>query len=170
MLVIEFLHFVFAQGQVLTHFLPNHTLRDDLVAQVLLEVFIRSSLRLRRLLQILHGFEIHLLAHFVEALDEFGVAGDAKIFAFLQQELLVNQIAQNVALLLGENALGVSRVLLLHILLDLIAAANVFRARDDLIVYAGDNLFDHSIGRPKRGEQQRVSSSQQQGKSGLLLH
>ena len=167
-LIVKLLHVVFVHGQVRTHFLPNDALRDDLVAQVLLEVLIRSSLRLCRLLQLFHGFELHLLAHFVEALDEFSVARDAEVFAFLQQELLVNQIAQHVALLLGKSAVGVRRVLLLNLLLELIAAADVFRARDNFVVHPGDDLFDHGIGRRKRWEQQRVANSQQQGKSGLL--
>ena len=55
MLIVKLLHVVFIHGQVRTHFLPNHALRDDLVAQVLLEVFIRSSLRLSRLLQFFHA-------------------------------------------------------------------------------------------------------------------
>ena len=86
----------------------------------------------------------------------------------MQQELLVNQIAQNVALLLGKSAVGVGGVLLLNFLLELIAAADVFRARDNFVVYPGDDLFDHGIGRRKRWKQQRVANSQQQGKSGLL--
>src|ERR1022692_2102892 len=98
---------------------------------------------------------------------DLGVPGDAEVFAFLQQELLVDQIAQHVALLFGENAVGVGRVLLLNFLLELIAAADVFRVRNDFVVYPGDNLFDHGIGRRKRGEQQRVANNQQQGKSGL---
>src|SRR5208282_3259353 len=167
-LLIELLHVVLVHGQFRAHFLPNHALRDDLVAHGLLEVLIRSSLRLRRFLQVFHGFEVHLLAHFIEALDEFGIAGDAEVFAFLQQELLVNQIAQNVALLLGENAVGVGSVLLLNFLLELIAAADVFRARNDFVVYPGDNLFDHAIGRRKRWEQQRAANNQQLGKSGFF--
>src|SRR5712692_4187474 len=167
-LVIELLHVVLVHGQVRTHFLPNHALRDDLVAQVLLEVFIRSSLCLRRLFQFFHGREVHLLTHFIEALNKLCVAGDAKVFAFLQKELLVNQIAQNVALFLGESAVGVGGILLLDFLLQLIAAADVFRAGDDLVVHPGDNLFHHGVSQRKRWEQQRVPNSQQQGKSGFL--
>ncbi len=113
MLVVELSDVILVHGQFRTDFLPDYTLGDDLVAQVLLEVFVRSALRLRCLLQFFHASKVHLLAHFVQLLDQFRVAGDAEVFPFLQQELLVNQIAENIALFLGKSAVGGGRILLL---------------------------------------------------------
>jgi hypothetical protein len=168
MLLVELFLVLFIQSEMLADFLRNDFLSDDLVAQVLLEFFVGSALGFRRFFQFLHAAEVHLLAHFVEALDEFGVAGDAEVFALLQQKLLVDQVAQDVALLVCEIAIGVRGILLRDFLLQLIAAANVFRAGDDLVIYPGDNLFDHGVGWRQNGQQQRGSNRQQQGKSDLL--
>ena len=77
---------------------------------------------------------------------------------------MIDQIAQNVALLFGKNAVRIGGILLLDFLLELVALADVFRARDDLVVDPADDLFDHGIGGQKSGKQQRTQR-QQQGKS-----
>jgi len=146
-----------------THFLPDHPLRHDLVTQILLELFIGCALRFGRFLQFFHGLELHFLAHFVEALDEFGVTCNAQVLTFLQQKLLINQIAENILLLIGKVAVGVGGILLLHFLFKLVTAPDVFRAGDDFIVYPGDDLFDHGVGRRKRWKEQCVSNCQSQG-------
>src|SRR5882672_4321857 len=98
-LLVKFLDLVFIQSHVRTYFLPNDSLRNDLVARLLFELFVGNALRFGGFFQFFHRGEIHLLAHLVEALDEFGVAGDAQVLPLLQQQLLVNQVAQDVALL-----------------------------------------------------------------------
>src|SRR5208282_976907 len=145
-LFVELLLVLFVDGQLLSDLLANHALGDDLVAQVLLEVLIGSALCFGRFFQIFHSLKVHLLAHFIEALDQFGVAGDAQVFGFLQQKLLVNEVAQNIFLSFGKQAIGVGGVLLLNFLLELIAAADVFRAGHDFVVHPGDDLFNHGIG------------------------
>ena len=90
MLVVELLLFFLGNGQVRAYFFANHLLRNDLVAQVLLEVLVGEALGRGRFLQIFHGFKFHFLAHLVEPLDEFGVAGDAEVLALFEQKLLIN--------------------------------------------------------------------------------
>src|SRR2546425_11941365 len=76
---------------------------------------------------------------------EFGVAGDAQILALLDQKLLIDQVAQHVFILFSDNLVGVSRILLLRFLAQLLLAALELRARDDLVVDAGDDLLDDRI-------------------------
>ena len=81
------------------------------------------------LFQVFHGVQIHFLAHFVEPLDHFGVGGDAQVFAFFEQQLLVDQVAQNVLVLLGDDLVGIGRVLLLRFLFQLVlCCAGIRRA------------------------------------------
>ena len=114
------------------------------------------------LFQILHGIELHVLAHLVELLDQIGIAGDAQIFAFFEKQLLVDQIAQHVFFPLGVDLVGVVRILLLHFVLKLILAARKLRAGNDLIVHAGDDFFDDLSRREARAD--RCSSNERRGK------
>ena len=103
---------------------------------------------------------MHVLAHFVEPLDHFGVGGDAQVLAFFEQQLLVDQVAQNVFVPLGDDLVGIRRVLLLRFLFQLFFAAQVFGARNNLIINAGYNLLDHRVGGQKR--RQGGNTNQQQ--------
>src|SRR5207244_8630388 len=76
---------------------------------------------------------------------EFGVAGDAQILAFIVQKLLIDQVSQHVFILFSDNLVGVSMILLLRFLAQLLLAALELRARDDLVVDAGDNLLDDRV-------------------------
>src|SRR5258708_22375609 len=60
---------------------------------------------------------------------------------------VVDQIAQHVLLTVGEEFVGVVGILLLDLIAELILAANVFRAGDDLVVDAHDDFFDDLSGR-----------------------
>jgi hypothetical protein len=93
--------------------------------------------------EIFEGVELHVLAHLVELLNQFGVAGDAEVFAFVEQELLVDQIAENVFLALGVDGVGIFGVLLFDFVPKLVFTAVVLGLRNDLIVDAGDNLFHY---------------------------
>src|SRR5205807_10570523 len=53
---------------------------------------------LGRFLQLVHGLELHLFAHFIKALDQFGVGADAELFAFLKQQLAIGQASQYIFL------------------------------------------------------------------------
>ncbi len=141
-LVVELLDFFFADGEVAADFLADHLLGDDLVALVLLEVFPGDALFDRFFFQVLHGVELHVLAHLVEVFDQLGVAGNAKVFAFVEQELLVDEIAENVFFTLGVELVGILGILLFHFVPKLIFAALKLRLGDDLVVDTGDDLFD----------------------------
>ena len=125
----------FADGKMAADFLANHFLSDDLVALVLLEVFPGDALLDGFLLKILQGIELHILAHLVEVFDQLGVAGDAEVFAFVEEELLVDEIAENVLFTLGVELVGIFGILLLHLVPKLGLAALELRLGDDLIVH-----------------------------------
>jgi hypothetical protein len=105
-----------------SNFLANYFLGDDLVPLVLFEVFPRDPLLSRFLLEILHGAELHFLAHLVEFLDEVGIAGDAKVFPFIEKKLLVDEIAEDVLFTSGVGFVRIRGILLLDLLLELILA------------------------------------------------
>ncbi len=90
MLVVELLLFFLGYGEVLAYFFANHLLGNHLVAQVLLEVLVGEALGRGRFFEIFHAFQFHFLAHLVEPLDEFGVAGEAEVLALFEQKLLIN--------------------------------------------------------------------------------
>ena len=147
MVVVELLDFIFANSEFAADLLTDHLLGDDLVAHVLLEVFPGDALFGGFFLQIFHGLELHVLAHLVHALDEFGVAGNAEVFSLVQQKLLINEIAEDVLFTAGVGLVGIGGILLLDLFLELILAPFELRTRDDLIVDAGDDLFDDLPGR-----------------------
>src|SRR5581483_8159010 len=97
-LLVKLLLFLLRRGEVRTHFSANDFLGDDLVAQVLFEILVRDALRLCSLFQVFHGVEVHLLAHFVQPLDKFGIGGDSQVLALFQQQLLVDQVAKHISL------------------------------------------------------------------------
>jgi hypothetical protein len=68
----------------------------------------------------------------------------------------------------GESLVGVGSVLSLNFLFELIAAAKVFRSRDDFVVDAANNLFDDCVGGQNGWDDQRAANYQQQGKSSFL--
>ena len=125
------------------HFLADHALRDDAVLHVLFELFERDALRLGGLLQVFHGLGVHLLAQLVEPLDHLGVGVDAKLLALLQQQLLVDQVAQQVLLAVFLLGGGGVRFLLVHVGEQLLAGALQVGAGNDVVVDAGDDFFDY---------------------------
>jgi hypothetical protein len=97
---------------------------------------------------------VHLLAHLIQPLDHLCVGGDAEILALLHQQVLIDEIAQHVLLVLGETRVGLGAKLLLQLVQQLVTAALEFRAGDDVVVNAGDDLFDHRIGSQRYRQQQ----------------
>jgi len=85
-----------------------------LVLHVLFEVFEGDALPLGSLFQGFHVRQVHLLAHVVEALDDFGVGRDAEVLPLIDQELLVDKVAQYVFLALDELQVGGGGILLLQ--------------------------------------------------------
>ena len=111
-LVVELLHLLLGDVRSGADFLAHYLLRDDLVPHVLLEILKGNALRLGCLFQLFHRFQLHLLAHFVESLDQFGVGRDPKVLAFFEQQLLIDQVAQNV-FSFGKDLVAMAGVLLL---------------------------------------------------------
>ncbi len=90
MLVVELLYFFLRHAEVGADFFADHLLGDDLIPHVLLEVLIGDALCRCGLLERFHGLQLHVLAHLVQALDEVGIAGDAEVFTFIEQKLLID--------------------------------------------------------------------------------
>src|ERR1035437_6094061 len=162
--VVKLLLLLFADSEVAPDLLANHLLGDDLVAHVLLEVFPGDALLGRLLLEVLKGLKLHVFAHLVQALDEIGVAGNAEVFPFVEQKLLVDKIAEDVFFTIGVGFVGIFGVLLLDLVLELILAAFKLRTGDDLVVDAGNDLFDDLSGLCDRKCGQTGQSNKNQGK------
>ena len=109
--VVERLDFIFALTErVAADFLAqsNLPLSDDLIFLALrLRNLLGDALLNRFLLEILHGIELHLFAHLVEVFDELGIASDPEVFAFVEQELLVDEIAEDILLTIGVGFVGI---------------------------------------------------------------
>src|SRR5271167_2043280 len=82
-----------------------------------------------------------LLAHLVEAFDGLRLAGDIEILALGKQQLLIDQVAEQVALLLIELLLG--PLLLLRLVFEILLGTLEVRPADDLVVHARNNILDH---------------------------
>ncbi len=96
MIVVKFLDLITSHLDVAAHLRTDYLLLQDSVLGVGLEVFPTDALRLGNLLQLLHGVDLHLLAKIVQALDQVGVGRDAQVGSLLDQQLLINQVAQGV--------------------------------------------------------------------------
>ena len=96
--------------------------------------------------QVVHTLQLHVFAHFIEFLDQFSIGRDSQVFAFLEQQLLIDQIAENVLLTFSIRLVGVGGILLLRLLLQLFLAALIFSTGDDLIIHPRNDLLDHSVG------------------------
>ena len=112
----------------------------------MLEVFEVGALLLRRLLQLFHGVELHVLTDLVQPLHYLCVTGDAKLFCFLDQQLLIDQVTQQVLLAFGHLRVGRRNSFLLRLVQQLLAVARQLGARDDVVVHAGNDLFHHAVG------------------------
>ncbi len=126
MVGVELLDFGLGDLDPRTDLVANHLLGNDLVAHVLLEIFPIHALLLSGLLQVFNRFQVHLLAHFIQALDHVGISGDPQVFPFLHQKGLINQVAQHVFLLGGKHLLGLRPILVFEFILDLGMAALEF--------------------------------------------
>src|SRR5262249_20593812 len=143
----------------------SHLLADDLgghnfSADLLFEVFVRDSLLLRGLLQVFHGRQAELLPQLVQPLDGFCLAGDSQVFAFFDQKLAINQVAQQVFLALRPLCLPVRGETLFQLLLVLLFASLEVTASDDRAVYPGNDFVHDVIGTKAGGEQQEGNGEQ----------
>ena len=105
-----------------------------------------------------------LLADFVEPLHQLRIAGNAEIFAPGEPELLIDEIAEQILVGGGDLLHGGSSVLA-SLLVNLSHGAVVVRAGNDLIVYAGNDVFDRratigALGRDVLGMRQHGTSEQ----------
>src|SRR6202007_637686 len=86
-----------------------------------------------------HGGQVVLFADLVESIDQLGLTGNAKFFSLGQPELLVDQIAKQVLVRLGDVLHGGAT--LPHLLVAFALGTVVVRLGNDLIVDARNNLF-----------------------------
>ena len=137
--------------------MTDHLLRHDLIANASFEVFEGNALLLRLFLQVVHAFQLELLAQIVEPLHQLGVAGDSQVLALAQQQLLIDQVTQDIFFFFFSSRIRAGNVLLLQLLLKLFPAPGQVRTGNDRAVDAGDDLFDYRVGGERTGEQQNRS-------------
>src|SRR5260370_34140419 len=82
--------FLIADGDVRTDFAADYPLRQQRVADVVLEILPIHSLGGNRPLQFFHAREIVLSANGIELLDDFGFYTYAHVFRALHQERLID--------------------------------------------------------------------------------
>ncbi len=102
------LHLAGSHLNVFANLLPHHLLGDDLVADVGFEVLERHALLPGCLFQVLDGFQVVLLANFVQPLDQLRLAGDVQFLALGEPQLLVDQVAQQILVRVVEISCMVS--------------------------------------------------------------
>jgi len=103
------------------------------------------------LLQIVETTQLHLLAHFIEPLDDFRIRADFELFAFIQQKLAIDQPAERVFLRLLAILCAPRRILVLAIVFELLLFVLIFGTGNDLIIDSGDDFLDHGIGEQSGG-------------------
>ena len=98
MRVVVLLHFVVADDDALAHFAMNHFLREQAVANLRFVFFPGEALAFDGFFKLIEARKIVLFANVVEVLDHVGFDADAFVFAALNQELLVDHVAQQIFL------------------------------------------------------------------------
>ena len=159
-LIVKLLNLVAGGLDVAAHLGANDLLREDAVLGVGLEVLPTDALRFGNLLQLLHGVDLHLLAKVVQALDQVGIGRDTKVGGFLDQQLLINQIAQSVLFTLVH--LRLRQVHLTGILRGLLLVAAQIGTRNDGIIDAGDDLLHHRVLLGKGGGDKESKGNERQ--------
>src|SRR5581483_1676159 len=106
-----------------------------------------------------------LLAEFIEALDDLGVAGDVEVGGFLHEELLVDEVAKNVFLMLGELLVGIE-ALFFCLGDDLLLRFLEIVTGNDRVVHAGDDLFNHRVA----GGREQSKNDENEGEKRKLAH
>ena len=145
------LDFIFADTDVRPDFLADHSLRQNAVADVVLEVFPVHPFGSDRLLQGFHAVQLVLDANLVELLDHVGLDVEAHVLAALDKQRLVNQLAQRIFLAVrnvGLQLFGSAAALafLLGVIYSSLSRLLVFGKCDDFIVHSRDDLFDGLAG------------------------
>ena len=146
-LVVIFCDFVLADGDVRTDFAADDALGEQAGADIVLEIFPVGALRGDGFFEVFHGIDFILDANLIELFDDFGLDIDAHILAALDEQRLVNQIAESVFLAVfdvGLELLG-SAFALAFLLGVLFGGSTRFvelGAGDDLVVDAGDDFLD----------------------------
>ena len=116
-------HFAGQYLDLLAHVSGDHFLGNDVGPQILFEILEGDALSLRGLFHVFHAFEVHALADLIQLFDHGGVAADAIVLAFLQEKLLIDEIAQQIFLPAREFLRGIGGRLLLQLRLHLVAAS-----------------------------------------------
>ena len=130
------------------NFLANQFLRQELVANLALEIFKILAALGHLGFQRFHRWQFVLLADCVQAFDDVGVDGESIILGALCEQGLVDQIAQQVLFLRRDCRLNLLqsalRAIILHFALEGGSRVLQIFPRNDVVVHAGDNFLDHS--------------------------
>ena len=118
---------------------------------IIFEVFPVKALGGDGLFQIFHTGQIVLDTNLVELLDDVGLDADAHVLAALNEQRLVDQIAQSIFLaVFNGNLQLLGSAAILAILLGIFCGGGAslveFGAGDDFVVHAGDDFFDDATG------------------------
>ena len=141
-------YFFIADGDVRADLAADHPLRQQGIANVVLEILpVHSRLPGNRLFELLHARQIVLSADGIEPLDEFGFDAHAHVLGALHQERLVDEVAQSVLLTIFDVNLQLFRratilAFRFGVLFGSLARLFVLRTSDDFIVDARNDLFD----------------------------
>ena len=147
MLVVVLFQLLVLHRHLFGDFLANHALRQEAVFHLLLEVFIRhAALFLDVLLELLGVGDLGIGLNGGHLLGDVAVDVDVEILGLLGQDQLIDAVAQQVLLALGQllfqfvadDAVGAQR------LDELAAGAIEIAPGDDVAVALGDDLF-HQI-------------------------
>ncbi len=139
-LLIKLLNFVARDLDVAADFRADHLLGENAVLGVLLELLPADALRFGELLQLFHRAGLHLLAQVIQALDQIGVGGNPQVGCLLDEQLLVDEIAQGVCLAILDLLLR--QVLLLGILGGLLVVPAQIGTGDDRVIDPRDDLLN----------------------------
>ena len=148
MLLVKLLQLGLRHLDVAPNLVADHLLGDDAVADVLLEVLVGDTLAGCSFLQVFHRIEVVLLANVIEAPHQLGLTCNVQVLALGEQQLLVDQIAQQIALVVLE--LLFRPALLPRLLVQLARGAVVVRGTDDLVIDLGHPFLNHAAPERRR--------------------
>ena len=144
-LFIVFLHFRLGNVDLLAHLFADHALGQKLVLHLLFEIFKwHAHLLADEIVEFIRVADLALHLHGCQALGDLAIHVDIEVLGFLDQQELIDLVAQGVGGFLLESLLqlGAVETLLAKLSVDLLAGPRQLAARNDVVIHFGDNLFD----------------------------
>src|SRR5438270_26950 len=140
MFVVIPLHLRMIQDNFRPYFVPNHLLLEKLVSDIVFKILEGYTTLINLRLQIFHGCDIVLYPNLVQTLDHISVDVTARILAALNEQGIVDEVAQHVLIFrrhplinLFRRALG---TILLRFLLHLASRALQVAAGNHFVIYS----------------------------------